>query len=74
MKKNPHAGSHVPILYCLKWILMVKFTLLLIVAFCYNSYAITSLAQGNVTLKKQKHQVQKSHPAYRETNRPAVYL
>ncbi|SMG39819.1 SusC/RagA family TonB-linked outer membrane protein [Sphingobacterium psychroaquaticum] len=53
MKKNPHAGSHVPILYCLKWILMVKFTLLLIVAFCYNSYAITSLAQGNVTLKNK---------------------
>ena len=53
MKKNSHVVSHVPILYYLKWLFMVKFTLLLIVAFGYSSYANSTLAQGNITLKNK---------------------
>ncbi|WP_084825493.1 carboxypeptidase-like regulatory domain-containing protein [Sphingobacterium sp. IITKGP-BTPF85] len=53
MKKNSHVVSHVPILYYLKWLFMVKFTLLLIVALGYNSYANSTLAQGNITLKNK---------------------
>ncbi|WP_286801760.1 MULTISPECIES: SusC/RagA family TonB-linked outer membrane protein [Sphingobacterium] len=51
MKKNSHARRHVPILYYLKWLIMVKFMMLFIVAFGYNSYATTTSAQENVTLK-----------------------
>lgn len=51
MKNNSHAHYRVPIAYYLKWLLMIKFIVLLLAVFTTSSMANESMAQGAVSLR-----------------------
>lgn len=51
MKKNSHAISHVPIPHYFKWLLMVKFILVLITAFAAHAMASETKAQNMVSMR-----------------------
>ncbi|MDR2272955.1 MAG: TonB-dependent receptor [Sphingobacterium sp.] len=51
MKKNSHAQIHVPIPYYLKWLLMIKLTVFILMVFSCNLFAGPSKAQGTISVR-----------------------
>lgn len=51
MKKSSHAKIHVPIPYYLKWLIMIKLTVLLLITFSSSLLASESKAQGVISIR-----------------------